>query len=73
MRGAIQSADSAFREEVSQIVKNVPIQAQDLALSAEAAREERSAATSSSTGSSAGGSVGTGSTGSVGSGSASVD
>jgi hypothetical protein len=73
MRGAIQSADSAFREEVSQIVKNVPIQAQDLALGAEAAREERSAGTSLSSGSSAAGSVGTGSTGSGGSGSGSVD
>ena len=47
MRDAIRSADSSFHEQVGKVVNDVPIQAQDLAQSAEAARDERSAASSS--------------------------
>jgi hypothetical protein len=46
MRDAIRTADSSFHENMDRIINDVPIKAHDLAEDAEAAREERSAATS---------------------------
>ena len=63
MRDAIQGNGSSFHEQVGKVVNNIPILAQDLARSAEAARGERSAASASGSGSSGAASAGTGSTG----------
>ncbi len=71
VRDAIQGASSPFHEQVVKVVNDVPMQAQELAQYAEAARDERSAASSSGSDSSGAASAGAGSTDGGGSGSGS--